>query len=247
MPTINVQPGELVVPPPETTVVPVSTGGYFPVRRIYCVGRNYVSHIREMKEADERDPPFFFQKPRDSIVWDKGVIEYPPATGDFQFEVELVAAIGGDAINVSPQSALDCVWGYAIGLDMTRRDRQRDARDMQLPWEKGKSFDQSAPCGPLHPAAKVGHLTSGSISLSVNGAERQRGDLKEMIWNVAEVIAQLSKEVALKAGDLVYTGTPAGVGPVQPGDRMDCRIDGLGSVSFTIEDPYKRFNTGGVT
>jgi fumarylpyruvate hydrolase len=130
---------------------------------------------------------------------------------------------------------------------MTRRDRQRDARDMQLPWEKGKSFDQSAPCGPLHPAAKVGHLTSGSISLSVNGAERQRGDLKEMIWNVAEVIAQLSKEVALKAGDLVYTGTPAGVGPVQPGDRMDCRIDGLGSVSFTIEDPYKRFNTGGVT
>jgi len=235
MPALNIQPGELVVPAPEMTVIPVTTGGYFPVRRIYCVGRNYVSHIREMMEADERDPPFFFQKPRDSIVWDQSVLAYPPATSDFQFEVELVAAVGREAVRVSTQSALDCVWGYAIGLDMTRRDRQREARDMQLPWEKGKSFDQSAPCGPLHPTAKVGHLTSGTIALSVNSAERQRGDLKEMIWNVAEVIAQLSTEVALKPGDLVYTGTPAGVGPVQPGDRMECSIEGLGSVSFTVE------------
>jgi fumarylpyruvate hydrolase len=232
---------ELVIPAPETIVVPVSTGGYFPVRRIYCVGRNYVSHVREMKEADEREPPFFFQKPRDAIVWDKETIEYPPETADFQFEVELVAAIGRTAVNVSANTALESVWGYAIGLDMTRRDRQRDARDLQLPWEKGKSFDQSAPCGPLYPVPQVGHIAAGAITLSVNGAERQRGDLREMIWGAPEIIAQLSKEIELKPGDLIFTGTPAGVGPVEPGDKLECEIQGLGSVSFTITDPKKRF------
>jgi fumarylpyruvate hydrolase len=246
MPPTDVPPNELVIPAPQTTVVPVSTGGYFPVRRIYCVGRNYVSHIKEMKEADERDPPFFFQKPRDAILWNKEAIEYPPETTDFQFEVELVVAIGRDAISVSADMALDCVWGYAIGLDMTRRDRQRDARDMQLPWEKGKSFDQSAPCGPLYPVAQVGHVAAGAITLSGNGAERQRGDLREMIWSVPEIIAQLSKEVQLKPGDLIFTGTPAGVGPVEPGDKLDCHIQGIGSVSFTIADPNNRFIRPGV-
>jgi fumarylpyruvate hydrolase len=236
MSTITVRSNELVIPAPEPTVVPVSEGGYFPVRRIYCVGRNYVSHVREMKEADERDPPFFFQKPRDAIVWDKAAIEYPPETSDFQFEVELVAAVGRKAVDVSTNVALMSVWGYAIGLDMTRRDRQREARDMQLPWEKGKSFDQSAPCGALHPVERVGHFTAGAISLFVNGAERQRGDLKEMIWSVPEIIARLSKEVALKPGDLIFTGTPAGVGPVVPGDKLECRIDGLGSATFTIAE-----------
>jgi fumarylpyruvate hydrolase len=238
----DVSKNEFVIPPPQTTVVPVSTGGYFPVRRIYCVGRNYVSHIREMKEADERDPPFFFQKPRDAIVWNKQAIDYPPDTNDFQFEVELVAAIGRAAINVSADAALDCVWGYAIGLDMTRRDRQRDARDMQLPWEKGKSFDQSAPCGPLYSVAQVGHPAAGTITLSVNGAEKQRGDLTEMIWSVPEIIAQLSKEVELKPGDLIFTGTPAGVGPIVPGDKLECQIQCIGNASFTIADLKMRFN-----
>lgn len=223
-----------VLPAVPPTTLPVVGGGVFPVRRIYCVGRNYVSHIREMKEADERDPPFFFQKPRDAIVTDGATIAYPPDTADYQFEVELVAAIGkaGSAIPVA--QALDHVWGYGIGLDMTRRDRQRDARDMQLPWEWGKSFDQSAPCGPLYPAAKVGHPARGAITLSVNGSERQRGDLAEMIWNVPEVIAQLSKQMTLEPGDLIMTGTPAGVGPVVPGDRMVGAIDGLGTLTIAV-------------
>ncbi len=241
MSSINIQASELVIPAPEITVVPVISGGYFPIRRIYCVGRNYVSHIREMKEADERDPPFFFQKPRDAIVWDNGEIEYPPETSDFQFEVELIAAIGREAVNVAPDSALECVWGYAIGLDMTRRDRQREARDMQLPWEKGKNFDQSAPFGPLHPVERAGHPASGAITLSVNGTERQRGDLKEMIWTVPEIIARLSKEAVLKPGDVIFTGTPAGVGPIVPGDKLECRIDGLGTASFIITDPTRRY------
>jgi fumarylpyruvate hydrolase len=209
-------------------------GGQFPVRRIYCVGRNYVSHIREMKEADERDPPFFFQKPRDSIVGDNGVVPYPPDTDDFQFEGELVAVIGKDGRNISVAQALDHVWGYAIGLDMTRRDRQRDARDKQLPWEPGKSFDASAPCGAVYPAAKIGHPSSGAITLAVNGEEKQRGDLKEMIWSVPEIVAKLSEQYEMKAGDLIMTGTPAGVGPVQPGDRIVTRVEGVGEFVVTI-------------
>ena len=214
--------------------VPVAGGGLFPVRRIYCVGRNYVSHIREMKEADERDPPFFFQKPRDSIVGDGARVAYPPDTADFQYEVELVAAIGVAGRNIDAASALQHVWGYAVGLDMTRRDRQREARDLRLPWEQGKSFDESAPCGLLHPATVVGHPSAGAITLFVNGAEQQRGDLQEMIWHVPEIVAQLSRQYVLRPGDLIYTGTPAGVGPVVPGDRIDARIDGLSPLSVAI-------------
>jgi fumarylpyruvate hydrolase len=224
----------LVIPAIEITELPVAGGGMFPIRRIYCVGRNYVSHIREMQEADERDPPFFFQKPRDAIVGDGATIAYPLDTDDFQYEVELVAAIGVAGRNIDVANALHHVWGYAVGLDMTRRDRQRDARDLQLPWETGKSFDHSAPCGPLHPATTVGHPGAGAISLAVNGAEQQRGDLAEMIWRVPEVIAQLSRQYVLRAGDLIYTGTPAGVGPVMPGDRIDARVDGLSPLSVTI-------------
>lgn len=223
----------------EETVVPIAGGGAYPVRRIYCVGRNYVSHIREMKEADERDPPFFFQKPRDSIVGDGAEVPYPPMTTDFQYEVELVIAIGKGGRNIDPAKGLDHVWGYAAGIDLTRRDRQRDARDLQLPWEVGKSFDRSAPCGPLHPAASVGHLRSGAITLSVNGQEHQRGDLREMIWNVPEIVAQLSKQVTLATGDLIFTGTPAGVGPVVAGDRIDARVEGLAPLSITIGPPEK--------
>ena len=223
------------VPIPRPTTVPIlGADAAFQVRRIYCVGRNYLDHIREMKEADERDPPFFFQKPTDAIVPDGATIPYPPFTADYQFEIELVVAIGRGGRNIPVADALSHVFGYAIGLDMTRRDRQREAREKQLPWEMGKSFDQSAPCGPLHRAATCPRLDRGAITLAVNGQERQRGDLAAMIWNTPEIIAQLSAQYALAPGDLIFTGTPAGVGPVVPGDVLQGRIDGLGSLTITI-------------
>jgi len=230
-------PDDLVLPALPPILLPVAGGGLFPVRRIYCVGRNYVSHIREMKEADEREPPFFFQKPRDAIVGDGAVVTYPPDTTDFQYEIELVAAIGKDGRGIDAAAALDHVWGYGIGIDLTRRDRQRDMRDLQLPWEAGKSFDQSAPCGVLHPSATIGHPSAGAITLAVNGREHQRGDLAEMIWNVPEIVAQLSRQYTLRAGDLILTGTPAGVGPVVPGDRIEGAIEGLGTLRITIGPP----------
>jgi fumarylpyruvate hydrolase len=219
------------------TEVPVVGGGFFPVRRVYCVGRNYVDHIREMKEADERDPPFFFQKPRDAVVADGARVPYPPLTSDFQFEVELVIAVGRGGRDIAVANAHDHIWGYAVGIDLTRRDRQRDARDMRLPWEVGKSFDASAPCGTIAPAPEARHFENCTITLAVNGIERQRGDIGQMIWNVPEVIAQLSKQVTLGAGDLIYTGTPAGVGPVLPGDLITAHIDGLPSLTITITPP----------
>jgi fumarylpyruvate hydrolase len=225
-----------VLPPIEETVVPVLGGGVFPVRRIYCVGRNYLDHIREMKEADERDPPFFFQKPRDAIVGDGDTVPYPPLTSNFQFEGELVVAIGAFGRAVPVESAIDHIYGYAAGLDLTRRDRQFDARDMQLPWEIGKSFDASAPCGVITPASE-GHRTSGTLTLSVNGIERQRGDLSQMIWNPPEIIAQLSRQVALQPGDLIFTGTPAGVAAVTPGDTILLEIEGLTPLKTVIGPP----------
>jgi fumarylpyruvate hydrolase len=224
----------LVLPAIEPTMLPVVGAGLFPVRRIYCVGRNYASHVREMKEADERDPPFFFQKPRDAIVGDGALVPYPPDTDDFQYEVELVAAIGRDGDDIAVADAPGHIWGYAIGIDLTRRDRQREAYDLRLPWEVGKSFDHSAPCGPVHPVALVGHPVSGAITLAVNGTEHQRGDLKEMIWNTAEIIARLSRQMTLRAGDLIMTGTPACVGPLQPGDRVEARIQGLDVFTIAI-------------
>jgi fumarylpyruvate hydrolase len=202
-----------VLPAIPATELPVVSGGFFPVRRVYCVGRNYVDHIREMKEADERDPPF---------------------TSDFQFEVELVIAIGCGGRDIAVADARDHIWGYAVGIDLTRRDRQRDARDLRLPWEVGKSFDASAPCGTIAPARDARHFKGSIITLSVNGIERQRGDIGQMIWSVPEVIAQLSKQVTLGTGDLIYTGTPAGVGPVVPGDLIAAHIDGLPSLTITI-------------
>jgi fumarylpyruvate hydrolase len=198
----------------------------FPVRRIYCVGRNYLAHIREMKEADERDPPFFFQKPSDALVSD-GKVPYPAATDDFQFEFELVVAIGAAASDLGPEEALGCVYGYAVGLDMTRRDRQRESFKRGLPWEIGKSFDHSSPCGAIHPVAVCGHKLTGQLELSVNGEVRQRSQLEKMIWNVPEIISQLSRQYRLMPGDLVYTGTPDGVGAVVPGDRLVGTVAGL--------------------
>lgn len=225
-----------VVPAPETVSLPVAgRSEKFPVRRIYCVGRNYLAHIREMKEAeDERDPPFFFQKPRDCIVPDGAHIPYPPDTEDFQYEIELVAAIGRTAVDVSVEEAPEHIYGYAVGIDLTRRDRQRDCRDKRLPWEAGKAFDQSAPCGPVHPATEIGHPATGAIRLSVNGAAHQKGDLAEMIWNVPEIVANLSRSYRLEPGDLIMTGTPAGVGPVVPGDVIVGEIEGVGALTLTI-------------
>lgn len=206
----------------------------FAVRRIYCVGRNYVEHIREMKEADERDPPFFFQKPPDALVQDGATVAYPMLTDDFQHEIELVVALGGGGRAIPVERASDVILGYAVGLDMTRRDRQREARDRGLAWEIGKSFDQSAPCGPIHPVSAVGHPAAGAITLSVNGVRRQRGDLSQLIWNVPEIISNLSRQYELKAGDIVFTGTPAGVGAVGPGDRLEGAVEGLGTLRITI-------------
>jgi fumarylpyruvate hydrolase len=225
------------LPEISATEVPVLGGGLFPVRRVYCVGRNYLDHIREMKEADERDPPFFFQKPRDAVVADGARVPYPPFTSDFQFEVELVVALGRGGRDIAVAEANNHIWGYAVGIDLTRRDRQRDARDSRLPWEVGKSFDASAPCGTIRQGCDPAHFEHCAISLSVNGVERQRGDIGQMIWSVPEVIAQLSKQVTLGAGDLIYTGTPAGVGPVVPGDLINAHIDGLPPLTITIAPP----------
>ena len=225
------------LPTVAATAAAISGGGFFPVRRIYCVGRNYLDHIREMKEADERDPPFFFQKPRDAIVLDGARVPYPPFTSDFQFEVELVVALGKGGRDITADKANDLIWGYAVGIDFTRRDRQRDARDMRLPWEVGKSFDASAPCGPIAQVRDHTRFKDCAITLAVNGEERQRGNIGQMIWRVPEVIAQLSKQVRLEPGDLIYTGTPSGVGPVVPGDLISAHIDGLPSLTVTITPP----------
>lgn len=217
-----------------TTLPIVGAEDRFPVRRIYCVGRNYVEHIREMKEGDERDPPFFFQKPTDAIVEDGATIPYPADTEDLQFEIELVVAMGRGGSNLAQTEALDGVFGYAVGIDLTRRDQQRDMRAKMLPWERGKAFDASAPCGPIHRASEIGHPSRGAITLHVDGAERQRGDLEQLIWNVPEIIANLSASYRLAPGDLIMTGTPAGVGPVQPGNTIHGRVEGVGDLTISI-------------
>jgi fumarylpyruvate hydrolase len=213
--------------------VAIAGGGEFPVRRIYCVGRNYAAHAIEMG-FDGREPPFFFLKPADAILPDGSVMPYPPATKNLHHEIELVVALGAGGGNIAVERALDHVLGYAVGLDMTRRDLQQAAKEKSHPWDMGKSFDYAAPCGPIHPVAQVGHPSAGPIDLKVNGQLRQQGDLADMIWSVPETIAYLSGLVELHPGDLIYTGTPDGVGPVAPGDRMDGRIDGLGALTITI-------------
>jgi fumarylpyruvate hydrolase len=209
----------------------------FPVRRIYCIGRNYLAHIREMGEADERDPPIFFQKPGDSLVADRAPVFFPDATTDYQYEAELVVAIGAAGENIDVRDAYAHVFGYAVGLDMTRRDLQRAAAKNGHPWENGKSFDHSAPCSAIVPADVIGHPTGGQLLLSVNGKQRQKADLDQLIWSVPEIIANLSRLYRLMPGDLVYTGTPDGVGPVVPGDRIEASIEGVGSLNIVIAPP----------
>jgi fumarylpyruvate hydrolase len=224
--------------PPHITTLPIhGSSTLLPVRRIYCVGRNYIDHIREMKEADEREPPFFFQKPTDSIVQDGARVPYPPDTCDFQFEVELVVAISSRGRDIDPIRASDHILGYAVGIELTRRDRQREMREKMLPWERGKSFDYSSPCGVLRRARNIGHPSSGAITLAVNGVIKQNGDISQMIWKVPEIIANLSTSYKLEPGDLIFTGTPAGVGTINIGDRLEAHMTNVGSVAVTIGPP----------
>ena len=226
-----------VLTPAPIPAVPVAGGGLFPVHRIYCVGRNYAEHAQEMGFTG-REPPFFFLKPADAIVpvadGATGEIPYPPLTSDFHHEVELVVAIGQGGRDIPVAEAARHIWGYAVGLDMTRRDRQGEMKKQGRPWCIGKAFDASAPIGPLHPISATGELTRGAIELSVNGTLRQKGDLADLIWNVAETIATLSQAWTLAPGDLIYTGTPAGVGAVVAGDLMEARIAGLGALRVAV-------------
>ena len=219
--------------PPAPVSIPIARGGLFAVRRVYCVGRNYAEHVREMGN-DERDPPFFFTKPADAVVVGGAAMAYPPQTADLHHEVELVVAIGKDGGDIAVADALSHVYGYAVGLDMTRRDLQAAAKKAGRPWDMAKGFDQSAPIGSIEPASAIGHPDTGAITLAVNGVERQRGDLAEQIWGVAETIAYLSGLVTLRAGDLIMTGTPAGVGAVARGDVLEGSIAGVGSVRTII-------------
>jgi fumarylpyruvate hydrolase len=220
--------------PPAITCIPVAGDDHVvPVRRIYCVGRNYAAHAREMGSDPDREPPFFFMKPADAIVPTGTTIPYPPATTHLHHEIELVVAIGTGGSAIPVARASDHVFGYAVGLDMTRRDLQNEAKKTGRPWDMGKGFDQSAPCSAIQPARRIGHPAKGAIWLKVNEDTRQHGDLAQQIWSVPETIAYLSSLVTLAPGDLVYTGTPDGVGPVAPGDRLEGHIDGIGDLTVT--------------
>jgi fumarylpyruvate hydrolase len=215
--------------------VPVAgTDLEFPVHRIYCVGRNYAEHAREMGFDPVREAPFFFAKPADAVVPDGATVPYALATHNLHHEIELVVAIGQDGSHISREAALAHVYGYAAGIDMTRRDLQLAARDKGRPWDVGKGFDQSAPIAAIRRAAEIGHPVAGTIRLDVNGRTRQSADLQELIWPVPDLIVELSKLFVLRAGDLLFTGTPAGVGPVEPGDELQGAIDGVGTISLRI-------------
>ncbi|MCP1336126.1 fumarylacetoacetate hydrolase family protein [Futiania mangrovi] len=223
------------VPAPVPVSLPIArSDDRFPVRRIYCVGRNYAAHAREMGKDPDREPPFFFMKPADTLLPNGTDLPYPPATSDLHHEIELVVALGKGGRDIPEAQALNLVFGYAIGLDMTRRDLQGEAKAAGRPWEVGKAFDHSAPCTMIHRAEDTGHLAKGAIWLQVNGKERQRGDLADLIWSVPETISYLSRLFELHPGDLIFTGTPAGVGAVVPGDEMVGGIDGLGELRTRV-------------
>jgi len=228
-----------VIPEPPRPAVAVAGGGdLFPVRRIYCVGRNYAEHAREMGHDPDREPPFFFQKSPDNLLAaaapDGGDFPYPAQSDNVHFEIELVAALSGGGTNIPEENALDLVWGYAAGLDMTRRDLQGQAKKMGRPWDVGKAFEHSAPIGLLHPVAETGDMGEGRIWLNVNGETRQDGNLNQLIWSLPEVIAHLSGLFELAPGDLIFTGTPAGVGPVVRGDVMEGGVEGLSEIKVTV-------------
>ena len=225
---------EYVIELPGQTVIPVvGQAGSFPVRRVYCIGRNYAAHAIEMGADPDREPPFFFQKNPDNLD-SSGTFPYPPHSADVHHEVEMSVALRSGGSHIPVSAALDHVWGYGIALDMTRRDLQGEAKRMRRPWEIGKAFERSAPTGPLTPATRTGHLAHGRISLRVNGKLRQDGNLDQMIWKVPEMIAFLSEYFELAAGDVILSGTPAGVGAVAVGDRMEAEVEGLGRLSVDV-------------
>ncbi len=226
---------DYAVPGPAIPTLPVAGDErVFPVHRIYCVGRNYAAHAREMGHDPDREPPFFFQKNPDSIVLSGGAFPYPAGSDNVHYEIELVVALGSGGAGIAVADALDCVYGYAVGLDMTRRDLQAQAKKAGRPWEVGKAFEFSAPCTGVVPASQIGHPDGGRIWLEVNGELRQEGDLNQLIWKVPEIISTLSGLFTLAPGDLIYSGTPAGVGPIIRGDVMTGGVDGVGEIEIEV-------------
>jgi fumarylpyruvate hydrolase len=226
---------DYVLPPPAVPSVAVSgTAARFPVRRIICVGRNYAAHAREMGRDPDREPPFFFLKPADTVVDDGATVPYPPETENFHYEIELIVAIGTAGTNIPAERALDHVFGYGVGIDLTRRDLQLQAREQGRPWDWGKGFDLSAPIAPLHPVSEVGHPTAGRIWIAVDGQVKQDSDIAKLIWPVPDIISIASRSMELRPGDLIMTGTPEGVGPVQRGEVMTGGIDGLGEIRISV-------------
>ncbi|GAA0577166.1 fumarylacetoacetate hydrolase family protein [Caenispirillum bisanense] len=224
-----------VVPAPAVPAVPVEgTDDLFPVRRIFCVGRNYAAHAREMGADPNAEPPFFFTKPADAVVPPGGAVPYPPATADLHHEVELVVALAKGGADIAAEAALDCVYGYAVGIDLTRRDLQAAAKKGGKPWDMAKGFDASAPVSAIRPVARCGHPSDGAITLAVDGVTRQSGDLSDMIWSVPAMIAYLSTLVILRPGDLIFTGTPEGVGAVARGQTMTASVEGVGELTVTL-------------
>jgi fumarylpyruvate hydrolase len=225
---------DFVIDAPQTVALPiVGEEALFPVRRVYCIGRNYAAHAIEMGHDPDREPPFFFQKNPDNLDT-SGAFPYPPHSSDVHHEAEMYVALKSGGANIAVEDALACVYGYGLSLDMTRRDLQGQMKKMGRPWEIGKAFERSAPCGPIHPVAAVGHLSTGQLSLSVNGQTRQSGDLSQMIWKVPEIIAYLSEYFVLAPGDIIQTGTPSGVGAVDKGDVMVMTVDGLDELTVEV-------------
>ena len=225
----------LVFPAPEPVTLAVSgIEQRFAIRRILCVGRNYEAHAREMGNDPSREPPFFFMKPADTIVENGSTISYPPGTESLHHEIELVVAIGKAGFQIAESDALEHVYGYAVGIDLTKRDVQNRAKKNAHPWDWSKGFDQSAPCGPIHPASVIGHVSKGRISISVNGVVKQDQDIADLIWSIPEIIAYASRDMHLQPGDLIFTGTPSGVAALERGDRIEGMVEGVGTLRLTI-------------
>jgi len=225
---------DYVIAEPDVPALPVAgESGRFPVRRVYCIGRNYAAHAVEMGHDPDKEPPFFFQKNPDNLD-PSGEFPYPPHTSDVHHEAEMAVFLKSGGMNIPLESALDHVYGYGLSLDMTRRDLQGEMKKMGRPWEIGKAFERSAPVGPVHPVSEVGHPSEGRVALEVNGELKQEGDLNQMIWKVPEMISFLSEHFELAGGDVILSGTPSGVGPVQKGDEMRLTIEGLGELTVRV-------------
>lgn len=231
--TVHEAPDFVIAPPPVAALPVKGSDKLFPVNRVFCIGRNYAEHAVEMGHDPDKEPPFFFFKSPSNLT-SNGTFPYPSKTSDVHHEIEMVVALHKGGTNIRIEDALSHVWGYGVGLDMTRRDLQGEAKKLGRPWEVGKSFENSGPCGPLVPASSIGHPSSGAVTLDVNGERRQTGDLNQMIWKVPEIIAILSEYFELRPGDVIMSGTPAGVGPVNRGDVLVGRVEGVGEIEVRV-------------